>query len=164
MVRIGLLSDTHSFLDDAVFKYFDECDEIWNAGDIGNPELIKKLGAFKPTRAVYGNIDGAEIRSIFPEVQYFMIESVKIIIIHIGGYPPKYNSISKPILVKHKPTLFICGHSHIAKAMYDQQLKLLHLNPGAAGKEGFHLVRTLMRFNINEDKIEKLEVIELAKR
>ncbi len=164
MVKIGLLSDTHSYLDQAVYKYFDQCDEIWHAGDIGNPNLIDEIKKFKPVRAVYGNIDGTEIRKEFPEIQSFTIEELKVVILHIGGYPPRYNSFSKPILIRHRPGLFICGHSHIAKAMYDQNLKLLHLNPGAAGKEGFHQVRTLMRFGVNGNKIENLEIIELAKR
>ena len=138
-----------------------ECDEIWHAGDIGSETLIKKLAEIKPVRAVYGNIDGQNIRMDFPKVAVFTIEKVKVLMTHIGGYPGKYNPEIKPIINSEKPNLFISGHSHILKVMFDKKLNCLHINPGAAGKTGFHKVRTLVRFSIEQDKIKDLEVIEL---
>lgn len=161
MTRIGLLSDTHAYWDEKYYKYFMECDEIWHAGDIGSETLIKKLAEIKPVRAVYGNIDGQNIRMDFPKVAVFTIEKVKVLMTHIGGYPGKYNPEIKPIINSEKPNLFISGHSHILKVMFDKKLNCLHINPGAAGKTGFHKVRTLVRFSIEQDKIKDLEVIEL---
>lgn len=163
-MKIGLLSDTHSFLDDAVFKHFEGCDEIWHAGDFGTLEVAERLADFKPFRGVYGNIDGKDIRQHYPEHLRFDFEGVDVWMTHIGGYPGRYAPQVKPEIIHNPPKLFICGHSHILKAQYDPKLQLLHLNPGAAGKHGWHKVRTLMRFDINGDKIENLEVIELAGR
>lgn len=163
-MKIGLLSDTHGFLDDAVFKHFEECDEIWHAGDFGNTEIIDRLVAFKPFKGVYGNIDGKDVRQRCPEHERFTCEQVDVWMTHIGGYPGRYAAQVKAEILRNPPKLFICGHSHILKVQYDQKLGILHLNPGAAGKQGWHKVRTLMRFEINADKIENLEVIELAGR
>lgn len=163
-MKIGLISDTHSYLDDAVFKYFEDCDEIWHAGDFGSLDVIEKLRAFKPLRGVYGNIDDKSIQLQYPENLRFKCEDVDVWITHIGGYPGKYSPLVKPEILNNPPKLFITGHSHILKVQYDQKLKLLHINPGAAGKQGWHKVRTLMRFEINSDKIENLEVIELQPR
>lgn len=164
MKKIGLLSDTHSYLDPAVFKYFDKCDEIWHAGDFGNLALADELQAFKPLRGVYGNIDGADIRSVYPENLRFNCEQVNVWITHIGGYPNKYAPNIKAQIYNNPPKLFICGHSHIVKVMYDKKINCLHLNPGAAGKYGWHTKRTLMRFNITADRIENMELIELNER
>ena len=164
MKKIGLLSDTHSYLDEAVFKHFENCDEIWHAGDFGSLTIVEELEKFKPLRAVYGNIDDKSIQSHCVEHLRFVCEGVDVWMTHIGGYPGKYSSLVKPDIMKNPPQLFICGHSHILKVQYDQKLKLLHLNPGAAGKQGWHKVRTLMRFELTEGKIENLEIIELAGR
>ena len=163
-MRIGLLSDTHGHLDDRIFQYFEECDEIWHAGDIGTAEVSEKLAAYRPFKAVYGNVDGGQLRIQFPEDLWFDCESVSVWITHIGGYPPKYNRRTKEILKERTPDLFICGHSHILKVMHDKERGLLHINPGAAGLQGFHKIRTLVRFDINSAKISNLEVIELGKR
>ncbi len=162
--RIGLISDTHGYLDDAVFRYFEACDEIWHAGDFGTLELADQLAAFKPLRGVYGNIDGQDVRIVHPEHQFFTCEEVKIWMTHIGGYPGKYPAKVKETLLNHQPDLFICGHSHILKVIYDKNLHFLHLNPGAAGKQGWHKVRTLLRFDIFDKKIHNLEAIELGSR
>lgn len=164
MIRIGLLSDTHGHLDDRIFKHFEEADEIWHAGDIGTLSLADTLDAFKPLRAVYGNIDGHELRAVHPEVQLFTAEQVKVLMIHIGGYPGRYNRKTRELIKQHQPDLVITGHSHILKVMYDKTLNHVHMNPGAAGKQGFHKVRTLIRFAINGKKIENPEVIELGLR
>lgn len=164
MVRIGLISDTHGFLDEQVFKFFEPCKEIWHAGDFGNIELAQKLSSFKPVKGVYGNIDGQDIRSIYPENISFKCEEVKVFITHIGGYPPKYNSRIKPLIKKFKPKLFISGHSHILKVIYDDELKCLHMNPGAAGKVGQQDMRTIMRFTIDGADIKDCELIKLGKR
>ncbi len=164
MIKIGLLSDTHDFLDEQVFKYFEKVDEIWHAGDFGNIELAEKLASFKPLKGVFGNIDGQDIRSIYPENLIFNCEEVKVYMTHIGGYPPKYNSRSKTIIKENKPQLFISGHSHILKIMYDDKLNCLHMNPGAAGKQGWHKIRTLIRFDIEKADIKNCEVIELGPR
>ncbi|WP_312186700.1 metallophosphoesterase family protein [Sphingobacterium sp.] len=163
MTKIGLLSDTHSYLDDAVFTYFANCDEIWHAGDFGD-SVADQLEAFKPLRGVYGNIDNQAIRLQFPEDLRFTCEDVEVFMTHIGGYPGKYAPRIKAELLKNPPKLFITGHSHILKVIFDPKIQCLHLNPGAAGKHGWHKVRTLMRFDINGDKIENLEVIELKGR
>jgi putative phosphoesterase len=163
MKKIGLLSDTHSFLDDAVFKHFENVDEIWHAGDFGNMELIDKLTAFKPLRGVYGNIDGKEIRQTYPENLRFSIEGMDVWMTHIGGYPDRYDLRIRDEIYRNPPKLFIAGHSHILKVVYDKKINCLHLNPGAAGKQGWQKVRTLMRFQIDEARINGLEVIELKK-
>jgi uncharacterized protein len=164
MKRIGLISDTHHFLDDAVFKHFDKCDEIWHAGDFGTAEIANKLKAFKPLRGVYGNIDGYDIRSIYPEKLEWQCEDVKVFMVHIGGYPPKYNPATKKDIMSIKPQLFISGHSHILKVMYDPILECLHMNPGAAGNQGWHKIRTILRFEIDGKEIKNCELIELGKR
>ncbi len=161
-MKIGLLSDTHGYLDKAVFKHFDGCDEIWHVGDFGSMEIITELEGFKPLRGVFGNIDGKDIRLQFPEHLRFTCEQVDVWMTHIGGYPGKYSPSVKPEIVKNPPKLFISGHSHILKVQFDPKLQLLHLNPGAAGKQGWHQIRTMMRFDIHADRIENLEVIELG--
>ncbi len=164
MKRIGLLSDTHGYLDDSVFQYFAECDEIWHAGDFGTLELSDRLAAFKPLLGVYGNIDGQDIRTVHPENQFFECEGMKVWMTHIGGYPGRYPAKIKEKLQINRPDLFICGHSHILKVIPDHQFKLLHLNPGAAGKHGWHKMRTMIRFSISDKKIHNLEAIELGMR
>jgi len=163
-MRVGLISDTHSFLDDAVFKHFDKCDEVWHAGDFGNIELADKLSLFKPLRGVYGNIDGNDIRSIYPEILKFNCENMSVLMTHIGGYPGKYDARIRDEIYSNPPGIFISGHSHILKVIYDKKIGSLHLNPGAAGKHGWHKVRTLIRFSISDIKIHDLEVIELGNR
>ncbi|WP_437920932.1 metallophosphoesterase family protein [Sphingobacterium sp. LRF_L2] len=164
MKKIGLLSDTHGYLDDAVFRYFESCDEVWHAGDFGTVEIIDTLKAFKPFRGVWGNIDGKDVRLVCQEHERFLCEEVDVWMTHIGGYPGRYANEVKPEISRNPPKLFICGHSHILKVQFDPKLNLLHLNPGAAGKQGWHKVRTLMRFDIQDDRIENLEVIELGGR
>ncbi|MBK9379908.1 MAG: metallophosphoesterase family protein [Chitinophagaceae bacterium] len=164
MVRIGLISDTHNYLDEAVFKHFENCDEIWHAGDFGTIELANQLASFKPLKAVYGNIDGNDIRTIYPEQLVFNCEDVKVMMRHIGGYPPRYNPDTKKELLIHQPQLFISGHSHILKVIYDDKINCLHMNPGAAGKQGWHKVRTLIRFIIDGKDMKDCEVIELGKK
>jgi uncharacterized protein len=164
MIRIGLISDTHNFLDEAVFKHFEQCDEIWHAGDFGTIALADKLKSFKPLRGVYGNIDGSDIRSVYPEKLTWACEDVKIYMTHIGGYPPKYNPAVKKELTETKPQLFIDGHSHILKVMFDENLQCLHMNPGAAGNDGWHNVRTIIRFSVDGKNMKDCEVIELGKR
>lgn len=161
MTRIGILSDTHGILDDRVLEHFANCDEVWHAGDWGSIEVVNKLRAFKPLRGVWGNIDGHEIRSYFPQHNRFMIEGVKVWMTHIGGYPGKYDPLVRPAIFEQPPKLFVCGHSHILKVQNDKSLGLLHINPGAAGKYGFHKVQTLIRFEIDGENIQNLEVIEL---
>ena len=163
MTRIGLISDTHNFLDDAVFRHFEQCDEIWHAGDFGNEEIAEQLKNFRPLRGVYGNIDGGGIRNEFPEKLRFRIEETEILMTHIGGYPGKYAPAIKNELFSQPPQLFVCGHSHILKVIYDDKLRCLHMNPGAAGKQGWHKVRTLIRFVIEGKNMKQCEVIELGK-
>jgi uncharacterized protein len=164
MKRIGLLSDTHNFLDDAVFKHFENCDEIWHAGDFGSVEIADKLKAFKPLRGVYGNIDGYDIRSIYPEILRFKCEEVNVLMIHIGGYPGKYSPLTKTALLEKPAQLFISGHSHILKIQYDPKMGCLHINPGAAGRQGWQKVSTLVRFTIDNTDIRDAEVIELVRK
>ncbi len=164
MTRIGLVSDTHGFLDESIFEHFKDCDEVWHAGDFGSgvaPGLTSRLTI---VRGVYGNIDGQDIRTEFPEQLIFMCEGVKVMMRHIGGYPPKYNTETKKEILIHKPQLFISGHSHILKIMYDDKLHCLHMNPGAAGKHGWHKVRTIIRFVIDGKEMKDAEVIELGNR
>ena len=164
MTRIGLLSDTHHYLDENIFEHFKNCDEVWHAGDFGSEELAKRIKEEKSIRGVYGNIDGQEIRTEFQEQLVFMCEDVKVMMKHIGGYPPKYNPETKKEILIHRPQLFISGHSHILKIMYDDKLNCLHMNPGAAGKHGWHKVRTLIRFVIDGVEMKDAEVIELGPR
>lgn len=164
MKKIGLLSDTHNYWDKKFETYFASCDEIWHAGDIGSIELASRFEALKPFRAVFGNIDGHSIRSTYPETARFSIENVDVLLTHIGGYPGRYDIRIRQQLFASPPKLFICGHSHILKVMYDKKLQCLHINPGAAGKYGFHRVRTLIRFLIDGADIRDLEVIELSNR
>ncbi len=164
MTRIGLISDTHNYLDDAVFEHFKDCDEIWHAGDFGTAAIADKLAAFKPLKGVYGNIDGYDIRSQYPETLRWKCEEVEILMTHIGGYPGRYAPAIRPILYANPPQLFITGHSHILKIIYDDKLKCLHMNPGAAGIHGWHKVRTLIRFTIDGKDMKNCEVIELGKR
>ena len=166
MIRIGLISDTHSFLDENVFRHFKKCDEIWHAGDFGNNEIAKQLAnqSGLPLKGVYGNIDGNDIRTIYPEQLVFMCEGVKVMIRHIGGSPPRYNPETKKELGIHKPQLFISGHSHILKVMYDSAIACLHMNPGAAGNQGWHKVRTIITFAIDGKDMKDCNVIELGKR
>lgn len=161
MKKIGLLSDTHSWWDDKYTTYFADCDEIWHAGDIGSMDLALRFEALKPFRAVYGNIDDSKVRRAYPEFLRFTVEGVDVLMTHIGGYPGKYDPRVKTLLSTDPPKLFIDGHSHILKVMFDKKLNCLHINPGAAGKYGFHQVRTLVRFVLDDGNIKDLEVIEL---
>jgi uncharacterized protein len=163
MIKVGLLSDTHGFFDDKLKKFFENVDEIWHAGDIGNIETADAIAAFKPLRAVYGNIDGHEVRIVHPLHQKFFCEDVGVWITHIGGYPGRYAPEIRTRLYKNPPKLFICGHSHILKVMYDKKLSLLHINPGAAGNSGIHQVRTAIRFVIDNKDIKQLEVWEMKR-
>lgn len=164
MKKILLLSDTHSHIDDTILKYVAQADEVWHAGDIGDLVVTDTIKKYKPLRAVYGNIDDAKARIEFPLNNRFMCEGVDVLITHIGGYPGKYNPQIKAGIIANPPKLFICGHSHILKVMHDKKYNLLHMNPGAAGKSGFHQVRTMLRFVIDGDKIKDLEIIEIEKK
>ena len=164
MTRIGLISDTHNYLDESLFEHFKHCDEVWHAGDFGSEDLAKRIKEQKSLRGVYGNIDGQDIRTEFPEQLVFMCEGVKVMMRHIGGYPPKYNPETKKEIILQQPKLFISGHSHILKIMYDDKLNCLHMNPGAAGKHGWHHVRTIIRFAIDGTEMKDAEVIELGPR
>jgi uncharacterized protein len=163
-MQIGLLSDTHSYLDEKILEYFKDCDELWHAGDVGNEKVLHQLESFKPVKAVYGNIDTGYVKQHCPLDLRFDCEGIDVWITHIGGYPGKYNKRVRDIMRSNPPKLFICGHSHILKVVPDRQYDLLHINPGACGHEGFHQVRTIIRFSINDKKIQNLEVIELGKR
>lgn len=164
-MRIGLISDTHGFLDPKVYDYFKDVDQIWHAGDVGTAALIEELGAFKPVLGVYGNIDGQDVRKLFPEHQKFECEGLKVWMTHIGGKPPRYNPQVRPEINRLMPDLFICGHSHILAVMHDPKRKgILYMNPGAAGRHGFHKERTLIRFSIEQAKVQNLEVIKLGSR
>lgn len=164
MKKILLLSDTHTHIDDAILKYVHQADEVWHAGDIGDLAVTDAIKAAKPLRAVFGNIDNHEARVEFPLHNRFMCEGVDVWITHIGGYPGKYSPAVREEINSNPPKLFICGHSHILKVQFDRKLNLLHMNPGAAGVSGFHQVRTMLRFEIEGDKIQNLEVIELGKK
>jgi hypothetical protein len=163
-MKIGLISDTHGYMDDRILEHFKECEEVWHAGDVGDMEVITKLTAKHNFRGVFGNIDGGNIRLELTEDQIFEIFGQKIWIRHIGGYPPKYGPGIKKRLDEINPDLFICGHSHIPKAIPDKERNLLHLNPGAAGTQGFHKIRTMMRFEIGEEGVTNLQLIELGVR
>lgn len=164
MRRIGLLSDTHGYLDDRILAYLSECDEIWHAGDIGNAETAQKLSALKPLRAVSGNIDSIDLRQEYPLQLRFICEEVDVLMVHIGGYPGHYSTEVRKEFNSLTPKLFISGHSHILKVIYDNKYKLLHINPGAAGIQGFHQIRTMIRFSIDKEVIKDLEVIELGRK
>ena len=164
MKRIALLSDTHSHLDDQMIRLLAECDEIWHAGDIGSCSVADRLMQIKPLKAVCGNIDGADLRVQFPSLLRFHCEGVDIMMTHIGGYPGHYERNLLPLLKNNPPKLFIAGHSHILKVIFDPKFQLLHVNPGAAGQQGFHLVRTMVRFTIDGDQIKDMEVVEFGKR
>lgn len=163
MKRIGLLSDTHRYWDRKYLEYFEECDEIWHAGDIGSMEVVQKLSAFRPFRAVYGNCDGEDIRKMFGEKLRWRCEDAEVLMTHIGGYPGKYAPDIRTQLYSRPPHLFICGHSHILKVQFDPKLGLLHINPGAAGIMGWHKVRTLVRFTVEGQTFKDLEVIEIPR-
>ena len=160
MIQIGLLSDTHGFIDERLFKFFENCDELWHAGDIGNIQTASRLKAFKPLKAVFGNIDNHEVRLEFPQIQQFNCDETRVLMTHIGGYPGHYEPIVRNILTTNPPKLFICGHSHILKVIYDKKFSLLHINPGAAGNSGFHKVKTAVRFCIDGSDIKNLEIWE----
>lgn len=164
MRKIGLISDTHNYLHETVFTHFAGCDEIWHAGDFGSMDVVHRLRSFKPLKAVYGNIDDHDIRSEFPLQLIFACEEVKVLMRHIGGYPNRYALGIKELLIKEKPQLFISGHSHILKIMFDEKFNCLHINPGAAGLQGWHKVPTLVRFVIDGSKISNCDVIELSKK
>ena len=173
MTRIGVLSDTHGLLDKRIFEHFKDVDEIWHAGDIGSDMVLQRLREFKPTRAVYGNMDSGDVRYSLSEFYRFRVEDVNVLLTHIGGYPGRYNPWLLPMFrksVEHaddpneRIDLFVCGHSHILKVQFDKQLNLLHINPGAAGLQGWHQVRTLIRFTVENAEFRDLEVIELQKR
>ncbi|WP_299362839.1 metallophosphoesterase family protein [Winogradskyella sp.] len=163
MKKILLLSDNHSYIDDAILKHVKQADEVWHAGDIGDLRVTDRIKDHKPLKAVYGNIDDTKIRSEFPLHNRFMCEEVDVWITHIGGYPPKYNGRVREELIHDPPDLFICGHSHILKVIPDKKLNLLHMNPGAIGKHGFHKKRTMLRFKIDGKQIKDLEIIEFER-
>lgn len=164
MTRIGLLSDTHSYLDPQVHEHFANCDEIWHAGDIGEMSVITQLQQIKPIRAVFGNIDDKTIQTLFPEDLWMQLEGFSVLITHIAGSPPHYNPRVKKILKDQTPDILICGHSHILKIMKDKDRNMFFINPGAAGQQGFHTMKTLVRFELHQREIKKMEVIELGKR
>lgn len=164
MTRIGIISDTHSYLGEEIYRYFEECDEIWHAGDIGSMEVADKLAAFKPLKAVHGNIDNHIIRASYPKINSFHCENAHVLIKHIVGYPGRYDTSMKGVIEKYRPTLLVAGHSHILKVMYDPDHEVLFINPGAAGKNGFHKVRTLVRLTVEDSTFKDLEAIELGTR
>lgn len=164
MAKILLLSDTHSYIDDRILHYVEQVDEVWHAGDIGNLSVTDQIKKVKPLRAVYGNIDDTKARAEFPLNNRFICEGMDVWITHIGGYPNKYSPQIRKEIYNNPPQIFICGHSHILKVQFDPKINCLHLNPGAAGIHGFHQVRTMLRFEINNAKIENLEIIELGNR
>ena len=163
MKTIGLLSDTHGYLHPHIFEHFKDCDEVWHAGDFGTEEVVRDLQAFKPLRGVYGNIDGQEIRNNFPLENIFYCEEVKVLMKHIGGYPKKYAPGVKDLIKREQPQLFISGHSHILKIVYDHELQCLHINPGACGQQGWHQVKTLVKFSIDGKNIKDCKIIELGR-
>jgi len=160
MKKIGLLSDTHGYIDEKIMNFFQDRDEIWHAGDIGNIEIADGISKIKPLKAVYGNIDGQDVRIVYPKIQSFKCEDVQVLMTHIGGYPGKYEKSMKEAISKLKPNLFISGHSHILKVIYDDKNELLHINPGASGKSGMHRLQTAVRFEINGTEIKNLEIFE----
>jgi len=161
MRRIGLLSDTHGFFHPRIPEFFAGCDEIWHAGDVGSMEVIERLEAVATVRAVYGNIDGGELRKDFSETALFTVEGLKVLMMHIGGYPGRYTPQARELIIKYRPGLFISGHSHILKVMPDNKYGLLYINPGAAGHSGFHKSITLVRFNIDKGRAKDLEILDI---
>ena len=157
-MKIGILSDTHHYLHSQLFDFFAPCDELWHAGDIGNINIVEQLQVFKPLRAVYGNIDGTDIRSKYDEYISFEAGGLHVLMMHIGGYPPKYNSRSKELITQYHPDIFVCGHSHILKIMNDKERNLLYINPGAAGNYGFHKAITFLRFDIENQRPANMEI------
>lgn len=164
MKKILLISDTHSYLEPRLNKYIESADEVWHAGDIGEITLCENISKTKPLKAVFGNIDGTDIRTAYPENLIFTCENIRILITHIGGYPGKYPTRIKHLITEHKPRVFICGHSHILKVMYDKEYDLLHINPGSCGMQGFHKVKTAVKFEIDKSEIKNLAIIELGSR
>ena len=162
--KILLLSDTHGHLDKKIMKYVIQSDQVWHAGDVGNLKVLEDIASLKPLRSVHGNIDGQEIKLQSPEVLSFNCEGLSVLMIHIAGYPGKYNSKAQTLIAKHKPKLLICGHSHILKVIQDKKNNHLHMNPGSVGIYGFHKIRTMLRFEIDKGKIQNLEAIELGER
>lgn len=164
-MKIGLLSDTHGYLDPAIREHFRNCDEVWHAGDIGNLNVARTLEAFKPLRAVFGNIDDREIQAAYPEDLFFQCEGLSVWITHIGGAPPRYNPRIRQVLAERPPDIFVCGHSHILRVARDPAFGgMLYLNPGAAGNQGFHHMKTILRFDVRDKDVKNMEVIELGKR
>ena len=163
MKRIGLLSDTHSWWDDRYLQYFEQCDEIWHAGDIGSVDVAMRLQEFRPLRAVCGNCDGSDLRLLFPTILRWRCEGADVLMTHIGGYPGHYDASVRQQLYQRPPRLLISGHSHILKVQFDQRLQLLHINPGAAGLQGWHTIRTLVRLTADEGQFRDLEVIEIPR-
>ena len=163
-MKIGLISDTHGYLDSKIFDYTKECDEIWHAGDIGNISLLDQLENFKPLRAVFGNIDSQEIRARTSEIAFISCGGMNIIMTHIAGKPPTYTKKIRNQLLDNQPDILVCGHSHILKVIFDKKNKILYLNPGAAGRHGFHMIKTLLRFEIDNRKIFNVEAIEIGPR
>lgn len=164
MKKIALISDTHGYLDPRVIPHLEASDEIWHAGDVGKEEVLFHLEKMKPFRGVYGNIDGGKVRASLKEWIHFKCEDVNVLITHIGGYPGKYRPNVPEKIVEHKPNLFICGHSHILKVMWDKKYNLLHMNPGACGIQGMHKVQTILLFEINGEKIENLRIVEMERK
>ena len=164
MIRIGLISDTHGFLDPNILHHFADRDEIWHAGDFGSPEIIKQLERFKPLKGVYGNIDSPDISALYPEKLFFHCEGIPVFMQHIGGYPGRYAPGVKKHIVENGAKLFISGHSHILKIIYDKKLQCLHINPGAAGRAGWHLIRTIVKFEIDGKEILNCNIVELGPR
>jgi len=163
-MKIGVISDTHGWIDPAVYEHFAGVDEIWHAGDAGNMEVITKLEAFRPLRAVWGNVDDFRVRSATKEYLSFMAGSKRVLIIHIGGYPGHYSPRAMELIEEHKPDIFVCGHSHILKIIFDKKYNMLCINPGSAGRSGMHRVKTILRFTVEADKISDMEVIETGSR
>jgi hypothetical protein len=163
LIKISLLSDTHSYMDQQILDLCAESQEIWHAGDIGDFKVCQQLSEVAPLRAVYGNIDDHQLRAEYPLNMMFEVDNLKVLITHIGGYPPRYNSRTRKLIEAYKPDLYICGHSHILKVMRDPQYDLLHMNPGAIGKHGFHQKRTMLRFAIEKARVKDLELVELPR-
>jgi putative phosphoesterase len=163
MLKVGILSDTHGFVPPQLYRFFDECDEIWHAGDWGDPEIFFQMQQFKPLKTVWGNIDGSVIRHEMPEVLCFKAEELKVLMLHIGGYPGKYSPKCLQLIKEQKPDIMVCGHSHILKVMRDKQFNLMHFNPGAAGYKGFHTQCTALRLHIDQSKLSNLEVWEMSR-
>lgn len=164
MAKVGLLSDTHGFLDDHILHYFKDCDHIWHAGDIGDLHITDVLERQASVKAVYGNIDGHTLRSVWPENQVFQLEGIRVLITHIAGYPGRYNSRTKALIQQHRPQIVMVGHSHIVKVIRDPKDNHLHINPGAAGVHGFHKIRTIATLQIEKGRLFDFKLIELGKR